>query len=558
MMNSVRYWQTGIPKLDQLVFDGRGFRAGRGYIISGPSQSGKTILAMCFVKNMIAQGGAFTYITIGRPAKNLVELFQEFNVDINSYLEAMDLVILDWATVRSGGNTERAKRYLRQSLSEKAVANIRFGVDPCNKREFLYRITTVHEEKASYHGKPGLAVVDSISDHVVLVSRKGLPGSIVSDIYFSARQKFSLEEPGTAFHLFAPLEERVSLEYARLLEDLHLNEDGTINLTIESEGAGKISTRNMWVRSLYGSKVLIKRLNFNITAEDPFIIIGSDLGEETMPSGLYADVTILTVLPEEYQAICCKVNNLQSAPQLGDHANLYAWKIGTVSSGASTYSMAVGMMGRAGTIESALATTDALKRWNSRYIFFVGVAGGLAGVSKGDVVIADIIHGYEYGKIEKKFIPRSNWTYRTDIGLLNGAVAHSASNWNRLVQAKPPIECTVKATQGEIASGDKVVDDPSSQFFAGVLKMWPKIKAVEMEGAGAGNSIEHAQSLGKTVSFMMIRGISDLPRLSQEVGEEDKARGTQERDVWKNYAADTAAAFTISFISSGLPLPPRD
>ncbi len=268
MTNRSRYWRTGIPELDELLFDGRGFRDGRGYIISGPPQSGKTILAMCLVKSMIAQGGAITYMTIGRPAKDLVELYQEFSIDVNNYLETMDLVILDWATIRLGGDIKRTRRQLGQYLSERAIANIRFGVDPCNKEEYLDRITEIHKEKATFHGKPGIGVVDAISDQVVLLNRKGLPGSIVSEIYFTARQRFSMEEPGIAFHLFAPLEERVSHEYSVLLEDLHLNEDGTINLAFEFNEEGEIINRSMWIRSLYGSKAPNKRLYFNITVED--------------------------------------------------------------------------------------------------------------------------------------------------------------------------------------------------------------------------------------------------------------------------------------------------
>lgn len=268
MTKRFRYWRTGIPKLDKLLFDGRGFREGRGYIISGPPQSGKTILAMCFIKSMIAQGGAITYMTIGRSAKNLVELYQEFNIDINNYLEKMDLVILDWATIRSRGDIKHTKRQLEQCLSEKAIANIRFGVDPCNKEEFLDRITEIHKEKAKFHGKPGIGIVDAISDQVVLASRKKLLGSIVSDIYLTARQRFSMEEPGIAFHLFAPLEERVSREYSVLLEDLHLNEDGTINLAFEVNEEGEIINRSMGVRSLYGSNAPTKKLYFNINVED--------------------------------------------------------------------------------------------------------------------------------------------------------------------------------------------------------------------------------------------------------------------------------------------------
>ncbi len=267
------YWQTGITELDKLLFEGRGFRRGRGYIISGPSQSGKTILAMCLVRNIIKQGGAITYMTMGRSAKDLVELYQAFNIDINNYLEAMCLVILDWSTIKAGGNIKRTKRELEKYLSKKAIANIRFCTDPCSKEEFIGKINEIHEEKARFHGKPGVGVVDAISEQIVQLSRKGLPGAIVSEIYLAARQRFSMEEPGTAFHLFSPLEERVGCEYSVLIEDLHLNEDGTINLALEFNDGGEVKNRNMWVRSLYGGKAPSKKLNFEINVEDIIRII---------------------------------------------------------------------------------------------------------------------------------------------------------------------------------------------------------------------------------------------------------------------------------------------
>lgn len=272
MKNKHLYWRTGIDDLDRLLFSGSGFRAGRAYIISGEHQAGKTILAMYFLKNMIAQGGAFTYITIGRPAKDLIELYQDFNIDINSYLEAKDVVILDWASLRSGGSIDRVKAHLSNYLSDKAISSIRFGNDPCNKEEFLEKIIAIHEEKAAFHGKPGLAIIDAISDQIVLADRDGLSGNIVSDIYFTARQRFSIEEPGTAFHLFSPLDERVKKEYSQLLEDLHLNEDGTIALQIEKNEAGTISERLLAVRSLHGGEVPTQRLIFRITPQIPIEI----------------------------------------------------------------------------------------------------------------------------------------------------------------------------------------------------------------------------------------------------------------------------------------------
>ncbi|TFH50357.1 MAG: hypothetical protein E4G89_03515, partial [Methanothrix sp.] len=274
----------------------------------------------------------------------------------------------------------------------------------------------------------------------------------------------------------------------------------------------------------------------------------------------FVDVVILTVLPEEYYGICNQISVLRPPSDLGSIPNLYAWKFGDVFSPKfnGIYKVAIGMIGRAGTTNSALAATGAIQLWRPRYVIFSGIAGGLPDPNKddsrpqlGDVVIADVIFGYEYGKVDEKFMPRGNWTYKTDQGLLNSASAYILQDdWRQHIKAKSPAKWAPIVISGEIASGDKVIDDPTNDFFAQVLKSWPKVKAVEMEGAGVAGAIEQAQSLGISVGFMMIRGISDLPR------DNGCDRGTKERDAWKAYASDTAAAFTVGWIAEGLPLPP--
>ncbi|MBL8152112.1 MAG: hypothetical protein JNN15_19495, partial [Blastocatellia bacterium] len=133
-----------------------------------------------------------------------------------------------------------------------------------------------------------------------------------------------------------------------------------------------------------------------------------------MPKHSPVDVVILTILLEEYDAVLKKIENPQP-PQL--ETNLYAWEVGKIGA----YTVAVGMIGRAGNTNSSQATSDAIDCFDPQYVFLVGIAGGLREVEKGGVVIADIIYGYEYGKIEKIFTPRVNFTYRTDLGLLNMA-----------------------------------------------------------------------------------------------------------------------------------------
>jgi nucleoside phosphorylase len=277
------------------------------------------------------------------------------------------------------------------------------------------------------------------------------------------------------------------------------------------------------------------------------------LGSHRMP---LIDIVILTVLQEEYNGVLTKLSSLSLPQDMGP--NIYAWRFGKVfcTNYNRSYKVAVGMIGRAGNSQSALAAKEAVSLWRPNYLIFSGIAGGLpaSDLKKGDVIIADCIYGYEYGKVEEGFKPRGNWAYKTDQGLMNGAVAYSLQDsWRYRIKSKPPEECKPKIVSGEIASGEKVIEDPTNKFFTQVLKMWPKVKAVEMEGAGIGSAIEQAQSLKIPVGFMVIRAISDLPRLE---GEGDRTRGTEERDAWKAYASDAAAAFIMGWITEGLPLPP--
>lgn len=273
------------------------------------------------------------------------------------------------------------------------------------------------------------------------------------------------------------------------------------------------------------------------------------------------DLVILTVLPEEYDAVCQRLDNSRPAPNAPGITNLYAWEIGEIRNAdtGEEYIVAVGMIGRAGTSDSALATQNAIKLWRPRYVLFVGIAGGLKGVEKGDVVVANIVHGYEYGKLEaQEFKPRTDWTYPADMALVNNATAFSNRNsdWIYNINSTPPDGDQRKTSViiGEVASGDKVIDDPSTKFFKKILEVWPKLKAVEMEGAGVGKAIQQAQSEGIPIGFLIIRGISDLPRPEQEGG----VRGTEERDSWKRYASEVAAIFTVSFIANRLPVRPAE
>lgn len=265
----------------------------------------------------------------------------------------------------------------------------------------------------------------------------------------------------------------------------------------------------------------------------------------------YLDVVILTTLPEEFQAVRSQIPNLKRWTGDKREPSSYAWQTGTISNElvGPPYKVALGMTGPAG---SALAVREALERWSPRYIFFVGIAGGLGSMELGDVMVANSIYEYEHGKAKQEFQPRTDWSYRIDQGLLSSFRAYALDrNWSTRIRATSPQTRTPRFETGTIASGDIMVNNPTGEFFAQILAYLPTIKAVEMEGAGIPSAIKQADATARTVGFAVIRGISDIPRSVNE-------RGTTDKSHWETYAASVAAAFTTGYIANGLPVPPRD
>jgi nucleoside phosphorylase/tetratricopeptide (TPR) repeat protein len=268
-----------------------------------------------------------------------------------------------------------------------------------------------------------------------------------------------------------------------------------------------------------------------------------------------ADLVVLTVLPEEYAAVLSCLRD--PGPVRGNAAmpNSYAWRVGMIDTSHfdAAFRVVVGM-GTPTTTFGALAASQAIALFDPRYIAFVGVAGGFDrdGQRHGDVVVSSVVTAYEYGKVDTGgFAPRANFTYRCNEALVratDAATATGAQWWNDADNPGGP----PRARTGMIASGDKVVDDPDDAFFTAVGAMWPKLLAVEMEGAGVAAAVHEVQGQ-RAVGFMLVRGISDMPH-SKPPG---APPSTQERDGWKVAASRNAARFLAHLVATAWPHPPR-
>jgi nucleoside phosphorylase len=279
------------------------------------------------------------------------------------------------------------------------------------------------------------------------------------------------------------------------------------------------------------------------------------------------DIAIMTVLPEEYAAVYACLEDPSRVAGRRGHPNDYSWVFGEIQSDEhkAPYRIVLGLAGRPGEGSGLRAVKDTIDAFSTEYLLLVGIAGGLRDVRRGDVVLSDHIYGYEYGKVDEGFKPRPDWIFHTEIGMFNAAQTLEFINpeWSEAIGLKAPDGTrSPKIYSGPVASGNKVIDDVSDPSFKPVLDFWPKLVAVEMEALGAAEAIEWAKQKGLAVQFSMVRGISDLPPVmpSQPDSEDDgqKSKQTQERDLWKKYAAEAAAVLATQIIRRSWRVPPRN
>lgn len=282
-----------------------------------------------------------------------------------------------------------------------------------------------------------------------------------------------------------------------------------------------------------------------------------------------ADIAIITILPEEYRAALATLDDGHRPYRDPTGApNAHGWRTGTLSPAPTEgphgppLRVVVAMLHDAGQASGQRGTRATIERFDPRYVVMLGVAGALPerGLGLGDVVVSSVIWNYEYGKIDRGYDPRLNYTYQVDGSLLTSAAAYATlgGGWTaRLTAARPDGTAQrPRFTTGAVASGDKVIDDASDWSVLAVLRTWPKLIAVEMEGAGAAVAAREATESGRETGFIMVRGISDLiPDRALE--ETASTGGTATRDDWKPYAASAAAAFVAGWAIGGWPVGPR-
>lgn len=281
------------------------------------------------------------------------------------------------------------------------------------------------------------------------------------------------------------------------------------------------------------------------------------------PGQVPVDVAIITILEEEYSAVYQLLKRPRGVTGSTEMGNQHSWVIGEIDAPDFDvpYTVVLAMSPRPGNSAAVIVTKNTLQTFDPRCVLVVGIAGGLGDLRLGDVVVADRICAYEYGKIESQFFPRDDLDSPTDASIFSAAktLAGRHPRWfSELGQPGTTGHHAPRIVIGHVASGDKVVDDPTNDFFASVVRSRPGVLAIEMEGAGAATAVQDVRDMQRGATFGMIRGISDLPHQGGGAfGQRSKSVQSQTRDSWKASASAAAAAAAVQLIRLSWPRPPR-
>jgi nucleoside phosphorylase len=249
-------------------------------------------------------------------------------------------------------------------------------------------------------------------------------------------------------------------------------------------------------------------------------------------------VAVITIVDEEFTAI-------RAIDRFDDHASdspyLFRQRIGQ-----DEYDVILAQSADRSNTPCAELVADLAEGFRPEFIVLSGIAGGIGerdGVALGDVIVADHIEGYEI----KKFVEGRGMTRRVAVDhpskYLRETIARRVCHlgrWKQRIQVARPSQGDPKVIVGNMIAGEKLLGDGENEYQRTILAEFDKAIAVDMESFGLARGAYSARGTRDyNLNYLVVQGISDL--VNSEENDDIRKK-------WRDYAAATAAAFSMSVV----------
>lgn len=242
-------------------------------------------------------------------------------------------------------------------------------------------------------------------------------------------------------------------------------------------------------------------------------------------------IVIFTALSNERQAI---EYHLTETKEVFHETTDTLYKVGSLFINGSQIWIAI-VETEANNTKAGIEVERAIGYFNPKYVFFIGVAGGLKeDVKLGDIVVASKIYAYEVGKADTEYRPRFEFGEPSYSLKQFAKSVKDTKKWLGNINPNYSLDIEVDVYVKPIAAGEKVVSSKRSQVYKFLKKNCSDALAVAMEEYGFTESIK----AHKEVEGIVIRGISDL------INGKSKADALGFQEI----AAANASAFGLELI----------
>jgi tetratricopeptide (TPR) repeat protein/nucleoside phosphorylase len=265
-----------------------------------------------------------------------------------------------------------------------------------------------------------------------------------------------------------------------------------------------------------------------------------------------ADVALLTIIQEAYEAVCQVFGLTWFATRGG-----YQWAWGFVQAQGHQVSVVVGLALDRENIAAATFTGILLDAWHPRHLLLVDIGGAVKerdDVQLGDVVTHTNLYYYDFKKETEdgddlpRHLPHAPPS--SQLRELSRRPGNRGDDtWVDRIHVQRPEEGLPKVLPGEMLVGGTLF--ANSPRLHRLIEKHPKVIAVEMEGVGVARSVLDWSVRGDVPEFLIIRGMSDFCNVPP-------TENQSTRDLWKRYAAEAAAAHAYALISEMTQPPARE